>query len=148
MTTKALSRPVTSIPALFEDFFKPLDTWLDYTGTVSKMTTIPAVNIVELPKEFKVSLAVPGMKKEDFTIDVEDDMITISSQNEENKEVKDEKYTRKEYNYSSFSRSFTLPENVKQDAIEAVYTDGVLQLVLPKKAEAKATVATRKIPIK
>ena len=148
MTTKALTRPVTSIPALFEDFFKPLNTWLDYTGTVGKVTTVPAVNIVELEKEYKVSLAVPGMKKEDFRIDVEDDMITISAQKEENKETVDEKFTRREYNYSSFSRSFTLPENVKQDAIEALYVDGVLQLVFPKKEEAKATVATRQIPIK
>lgn len=148
MTTKALTRPVTSIPALFEDFFKPLNTWLDYTGAIGKVTTVPAVNIVELEKEFKVSLAVPGMKKEDFKIDVQDDMITISAQKEEDKEEVDEKFTRREYNYTSFSRSFTLPENVKQDTIEAVYVDGLLQLVLPKKEEAKATVATRQIPIK
>jgi HSP20 family protein len=88
------------------------------------------------------------MTKEDFKIDVEDDMITISAQKEENKEEVDQKFTRREYNYSSFSRSFTLPENVKQDAIDAMYVDGVLQLVFPKREQAKATVATRQIPIK
>jgi HSP20 family protein len=148
MTSKALTRPVTSIPLLFEDFFKPLNNWFDYSSPVGKMITVPSVNIVENPTDFKVSLAVPGMVKEDFKIDVEDDMITISAQKEENKEEKDEKFTRREYNFSSFSRSFTMPENVKQDAIEATYVDGVLQLVLPKKEEAKATVATRQIPIK
>lgn len=148
MASKALTRPVTSIPFLFEDFFKPLNNWFDYTAPVGKMNTIPSVNIVENPTDFKVSLAVPGMVKEDFNIDVEDDMITISAQKEVNSEEKDEKFTRREYNYSSFSRSFTMPENVKQDAIEASYVDGVLQLVLPKKEEAKATVATRQIPIK
>lgn len=148
MTSKALTRPVTSIPLLFEDFFKPLNNWFDYSSPVGKMNTVPSVNIVENPSDFKVSLAVPGMAKEDFKIDVEEDMITISAQKEENKEEVDEKFTRREYNFSSFSRSFTMPENVKQDAIEASYVDGVLQLVLPKKEEAKATVATRQIPIK
>jgi HSP20 family protein len=148
MTSKALTRPVTSIPLLFEDFFKPLNNWFDYSSPVGKMNTVPSVNIVENPTDFKVSLAVPGMAKEDFKIDVEEDMITISAQKEENKEEVDEKFTRREYNFSSFSRSFTMPENVKQDAIEASYVDGVLQLVLPKKEEAKATVATRQIPIK
>jgi HSP20 family protein len=148
MISRTLTRPVTSIPSLFEDFFKPLNTWFDYNSPMTKMTTVPAVNIVENSTDFTVSLAVPGMTKDDFKIDVEDDMITISAQKEENNEEKDKKFTRREYNYSSFSRSFTLPENVKQDAIEAEYLDGVLQLLLPKKEEAKATVATRQINIK
>lgn len=148
MTSKALTRPITSIPLLFEDFFKPLNNWFDYSSPVGKMNSVPSVNIVENPYDFKLSLAVPGMAKEDFKIDVEDDMITISAQKEENKEEKDERFTRREFNFASFSRSFTMPENVMQDAIEASYVDGVLQLVLPKKEEAKATVATRQIPIK
>jgi HSP20 family protein len=148
MTSKALTRPSTSIPSLFEDFFRPLDSWLEYKGLMGKMATVPAVNIVENPTEYEVSLAVPGLTKEDFKIDVVDDMITISVAKEENKEQTDEKYTRREYNYSSFNRSFMLPENVRQDAIEAKYEDGVLKVVLPKKAVDNATTVTRQIEIR
>ena len=147
MTNKALLRPAATIPSIFEDFFKPLDSWLNYSGVMGKMTTVPAVNIVEGPTDFKVSLAVPGLTKEDFKIDVEDEMITISAEKEENKEQNEEQYTRREYNFSSFTRSFSLPPNVKQDAIEAKYENGVLNLVLPKREADKATVATRQIEI-
>jgi HSP20 family protein len=71
-----------------------------------------------------VSLAAPGMKKEDFKIDVDGNMLTISSEKEETKEEKEKKFTRKEYNYSSFSRSFTLPDEVNKEKIDAKYEDG------------------------
>jgi HSP20 family protein len=95
-----------------------------------------------------VSLAVPGMKKDDFNIDVEGNMLTISSEKEESKEEKEDKYTRKEYNYSSFSRSFTLPDEVNKEKIEAKYEDGVLKLMLPKKEEAKKLAAGKHIAVK
>ena len=75
-------------------------------------------------------------------------MLTISSEKEEKKEEKDEKYTRKEYSYSSFSRSFTLPEDVKQDAIDAKYEDGILNLRLPRREDAKRTTASKRIAVK
>ena len=75
--------------------------------------------------------------KDDFNIAVEGNMLTISSEKEENKEEKNERFTRKEYNYSSFSRSFTLPEQINREKIEAKYEDGVLKLSLPSKAQAK-----------
>ena len=75
-------------------------------------------------------------------------MITISSEQDEKKEEKDVRYTRHEYSYSSFSRSFTLPDDVNQDKIEASYNDGVLKLVLPKREEAKKINASRVISVK
>ena len=77
------------------------------------------------------------MKKDDFKIDVEGDMLTISAETKEEKEEKDKKYTRKEYSYTSFSRSFTIPVGTKADKIDARYEDGVLKLVLPKTEETR-----------
>ena len=133
MSTKAVTK-VGMLPTVFDDFFKPWNEWFDNGGSLmGRMMTVPAVNIVEDKNDYKVSLAVPGMKKDDFNIDVEGNMLTISSEKEESKEEKDEKYNRKEYSYSSFSRSFTLPEEVNKEKIEAKYEDGVLKLMLPKK---------------
>ncbi len=95
-----------------------------------------------------MSFAVPGMKKNDFKIDVTGNLLTISSEKEENKEEKDENYSRQEYNYSSFSRSFTLPEEVNKEKIDATYVDGVLKLVLPKKEEAKKLTVNKHITVK
>ena len=106
------------------------------------MLTVPAVNITETKDDYKVSLAIPGMKKDDFKVAIEGNMLTISSEKEENKEEKEKTYTRKEYNYSSFSRSFTLPNEVSKEKIEATYVDGVLTLVLPRKEEAKKAMTT------
>ena len=99
--------------------------------------TVPAVNIMESKDDFKLSFAVPGMKKDDFHIGIDGNMLTISTEKEETREEKESRYTRKEYNYSSFSRSFSLPDEVSKDNIQAAYTDGVLHLTLPKKEEAK-----------
>ncbi|UKJ06719.1 Hsp20/alpha crystallin family protein [Solitalea lacus] len=133
-------------PSLFEDFFKPWNSgWLGKAW--DRDLTVPAVNISETKDNFKVSMAAPGMKKDDFKIDVEGNMLSISAETEEQKEEKDAKFTRQEYNYSSFSRSFTLPEGVNQDKIEAKYEDGVLKLVLPKNEAAKK-VAAKHISVK
>jgi HSP20 family protein len=102
---------------------------------------IPAVNVTEHKDEFRVELAVPGMKKDDFKIDVDGNMLTISSEKEESKEEKDKKFTRKEYNYSSFSRSFTLPDEINKEKIDAKYDNGILKIALPRKEEAKKLTA-------
>src|SRR5688572_16161507 len=127
MSTRALTRSFTN-PSLFEDFFKPWNEWFDNGGLLQKPSTLPAVNVTEDKDNYLVSLAAPGLKKEDFNIDVDGNMLTISSEKEEKKEEKDEKFTRKEYSYSSFSRSFTLPEDVKPDAIDARYENGILHI--------------------
>jgi HSP20 family protein len=137
MGTQALAKATERMPSVFDDFFKPWNEWFDNGGFTGRTMNVPAVNITENKDEYKVSLAVPGMKKDDFNIDVEGNMLTISSEKEETKEEKDKKFTRKEYNYSSFSRSFTLPEEINKEKIEAKYEDGVLKIALPRKEEAK-----------
>lgn len=149
MSTKALTQTNDLFPSLFDDFLKP---WTGLAGNgggfFSRALTIPAVNITDEKDAYKVSLAAPGLKKEDFNIDIDGNLLTISSEKEENKEEQKERHTRREYNYSSFSRSFTLPEDVKQDSIDARYADGVLLVYLPKKEEAKKTALSRHIDIK
>jgi len=138
MLTKALTGNGTGLPAVFDDFFKPWNEWFDLgTGVFNRTLTIPAVNIKETKDEFKLSFAVPGMKKDDFHIGIEGSMLTISSEKEESHEEKEDRFTRKEYNYSSFNRSFSLPEYVHKDNIQATYTDGILHINLPKKEEAR-----------
>ncbi|KIC93733.1 Hsp20/alpha crystallin family protein [Flavihumibacter solisilvae] len=144
MTPKELIRRGELFPAFFDDFFRP---WNDWPG-LGKSITTPAVNIVENKNHFEVSVAAPGLKKSDFNISVEDNMLTISCEKEEKKEDRDERYTRKEYSYTSFSRSFTLPEEVIKDKIEAVYDDGVLRITLPKTEVAKKTGLTKQISVK
>jgi HSP20 family protein len=141
MATQTLAKLTDRMPSVFDDFFKPWNEWFDNGGTWGRIMNIPAVNITETKDDYKVSLAVPGMKKEDFNIDVDGNMLTISSEKEENMEEKDKKFTRKEYNYSSFSRTFTLPDEINKEKIEAKYEDGVLKVVLPRKEEAKKPVA-------
>ena len=148
MGTQALTKTGTRIPSVFDDFFKPWNNWFENDFFNTRIMTVPAVNIVDNKDDFIVSLAVPGMKKDDFSIDVEGNMITISCEKEEKKEDKDAKFTRKEYNYSSFTRSFTLPDEILKDKIEARYEDGVLKLMLPKKEEAKKAVISKHIAIK
>ena len=142
MATQSLAKLSERMPSLFDDFFRPWNEWFD-GGVWGRTMKIPAVNITEQKSEYLVSLAAPGLKKEDFKIAVDGNMLTISSEKEENKEEKDEKYTRKEYNYSSFSRSFTLPEEVNQEKIDAKYEDGVLKISLPRKEEAKKASAKK-----
>ena len=147
MSTKALTRSLMT-PSLFNDFFKPWNEWFDNGDLLERIMTVPAVNVTEKPDHYTVALAAPGLKKDDFKIAIEGNMLTISSEKEEKKEVKDEPFTRKEYNYTSFSRSFTLPEDVKQDAIGARYEDGVLSIQLPRKEDAKKLTASKMIAVK
>ena len=147
MSTKALVKASESFPSVFEDFFKPWNEWFN-GGVFGKSLTVPAVNITENKEDYKLSVAAPGLKKDDFKIDVEGNMLTISREKEARKEEKDERYTRKEYSYSSFSRSFALPEEVNQEKIEAKYQDGVLKVTLPKKDDVKKLAVSKHIAIK
>jgi len=140
MTTQALAKLNERMPTVFDDFFKPWNEMFE-GGFWGKTMNIPAVNIVENKDEFVVSLAAPGLKKEDFKIDVDGNMLTISSEKEETKEEKERKFTRKEYNFMTFSRSFTIPEEVFRDKIEAKYEDGVLRILMPRKEEVKKLTA-------
>ena len=148
MPTNILSKKVERFPTLFEDFFKPWNDFLKTGEGWGRMITVPAVNITENKENYLVSMAIPGFNKADFNINIEADMLTISSEKEDNQEENADDYKRREYSYTSFSRSFTLPEEVNREKIEAVYVDGVLKLTLPKKEEAKRVVTSKQISVK
>jgi HSP20 family protein len=117
-----------------DDFFNRNLNW-GLSNFADVNTTMPAVNIRETDKAYEVQMAAPGMKKEDFKIELENNILTISSERtEEHQDDEKEKYSRREFSYESFQRSFTLPkEVVDEDKIEAHYKDGVLRLLIPKK---------------
>lgn len=150
MSTKTLAKSTDVMPFVMDDFFRPWNEWLGTTsgGLWGRVSTIPAANITETKDDYKLFLCVPGMKKSDFNIDIEGNMLTISAEREEKIEEKDENFTRKEYNFSSFSRSFTLPDEVNREKIDATYVDGVLKLFLPKKEEAKKAAISKHVEVK
>ncbi|HET7899181.1 MAG TPA: Hsp20/alpha crystallin family protein [Flavisolibacter sp.] len=147
MPTRELTRS-NFMPAIFEDFFRPFNQWFDDGGIVRRIAHVPAVNIKNLGDHYAVMLAAPGLKKEDFHIDVDNNVLTISSEKKEEKEEKENNFTRREYSYTSFTRSFTLPEDVKQDAIEARYENGELQVSIPRRVEAKKAAMAKRIDVK
>ena len=98
---------------------------------------VPAVNVNEREKEFEIQMAAPGMKKSDFKISAEENILTISSEREEKTEERDKEYMRREFNYTSFMRSFNLPENCQEDKIAAHYEDGILKVIIPKRTPTK-----------
>lgn len=101
---------------------------------------IPAMNIKENDDHFEIDVAAPGFTKKDFEISIENGVLRISAENKEEIEEKKDEYTRREYNYNSFSRSFTLPENINEDEeIDATYKRGILKLVLLKLHEDEIT---------
>lgn len=118
-------------PSLIDDFINQ-----DWNLKTPSSITLPAVNIKDLEAQFEIELAVPGMKKSDFEIEVEDGLLSISSSLEEEQVTEKGKFTRREFSYNSFKRTFTIPDSVDPSNIEAQYSDGVLQLRLPKRKEA------------
>ncbi len=123
------------------DFFNA-DNFFDNNWLRNFDKEFPAVNIAENEQNYSLEVIVPGFKKEDFQVKVDDDILTISAEtkSENNEEDKKKEYTRREYNFRSFTRSFRLPDNVKDDDINASYKDGVLHLSLPKsETQVKAT---------
>jgi HSP20 family protein len=136
MITKRTFSPFLS--NLFDDDFFPVMN--------SKTSSMPAVNIKEDEKVYTLELAVPGMDKKDLKIDINEDVITISSESKNENETEKDGYKRKEFSYSSFVRSFYIPENVNRDKIGASYKDGILSVELPKMEEEKSKI-TRQVKI-
>ncbi|HEX2395098.1 MAG TPA: Hsp20/alpha crystallin family protein [Bacteroidales bacterium] len=99
--------------------------------------SLPAVNIVEGKDDYRIEVAAPGLHKEDFKINLDNNVMTVSSEKEEKQEGNEDKVMRKEFSYYSFSRSFTLPDTVNADKITATHKDGILQIMIPKKDDAK-----------
>ncbi len=124
------------MPSIFDEFFNDVE---------EKKLVRPATNIIERDDEIEIHLALPGVKKSDISIDVEKDLLTISSEQKKEEEKKEDNYARKEFSFCSFSRSFVMPESINADKIKAKYNDGILQINLPKREEQKNI--TKKISV-
>ncbi|MGV3558870.1 Hsp20/alpha crystallin family protein [Larkinella arboricola] len=137
-------------PSLLDEFMgRDMDELFNFNWpgvTRSRVgATVPAVNIKEDADRYSIELAAPGMRKEDFNLTLDNGKLTVSSQQHYQNEEKDQngQYTKREFSYHAFSRSFWLPETCDQQQIEARYTDGILHIVLPKKEEAKQKAPTQ-----
>lgn len=137
MKTIKANKNENSLPALLSDFFDNdrffNNRWLEREFE----HTMPAVNIKETGKNYEVEFAAPGFSKTDFKISVDNNMLTISAEKKNEKNENNDRFTRKEFSYNSFSRSFTLPQTVNSEKIDAKYTDGILKLAVPKKDPEK-----------
>jgi len=124
------------IPSFFDEFANK--DWFDMPTTeFLKENTLPAVNIKENEKSFELEVAAPGMEKDDFKIELDNNQLSVFSEKEIENEAKDENFTRREFSYHSFHRAFNLPENkVDANKISANYKEGILHIVIPKKEEA------------
>ena len=131
---------IPSIPSLLNDFLA--NDWLSspFGNWRTSGTTLPSVNVRETNDAFHIEVAAPGMKRDDFKVELDNNFLTISAEVENKNENTDERdgYTRREFSYQSFQRSFALPENkVEGEKIAAKYVDGILNITVPKKEEAK-----------
>lgn len=125
-----------SLPSWFDDVLgKGLGT--EFMSNFNTGLTVPAVNVLDSNHEFVIDVAVPGLKKSDFDINIDNHVLSIGVESKTENNEKTENYTRREFGYSSFKRTFAIPESVNIDAISADYSDGILKVHLPKKEEAK-----------
>ena len=133
-----------AVNPFFSDVF---DSILNDSFLSDKLASrVPAVNISETETQFHIELAAPGLKKEDFKISLDKNVLSVSADKKTENVEEGKKFSKREYSYNSFTRSFTLPEAADQSKIEAEYTDGVLKLYVTKKEEAK--IQTREIAVK
>lgn len=121
-----------TFPSIWSDILTP--DW--FGGTDYSNTNFPAVNILENESGFILEFAIPGRQKEDFTITIEENVLTVSMDQKDEQEENKVNYTRREFKYSAFKRAFNLPDSVNEDAIVAQYENGILRFSLPKKQEA------------
>jgi HSP20 family protein len=127
------------LPMLFDDFFnRDLFNW-NNSNFSDTNTTVPAVNIRETADSYDVEVAAPGMNKDDFKVELDGNMLTISSEKKQQHEDKEEgRFYRREFSYQSFQRSFNLKKEVVDiEKIQAKYENGLLHLVIPKREEVK-----------
>lgn len=125
-----------TFPSFLDEFFGG-DIFDSMRGASTIGNSLPAVNVKENDKAFLLEVAAPGMKKEDFKLELENNILGISSESKDEQSEEKEKYTRREFRYSAFRRTFTLPKHVDSDRIKAEYKDGVLTIEIPKKVEEK-----------
>ena len=129
-----IRRTNSLFPSFFNEFGKDL---FDDFSSLDNSKSLLAVNVIEEKDEYKIEVAAPGFQKEDFKVNMEGNVLTISAEKKTDHEEKKEKYTQREFTYSSFSRSFTLPEGAEVEHIAASCKDGILSINIPKKEEAK-----------
>ncbi|WP_297090523.1 Hsp20/alpha crystallin family protein [uncultured Draconibacterium sp.] len=135
---KLARRNEPNFPSFFDRFFNnELMDW-DYNNFSSTNTSLPAVNVKETDDDFIIEVAAPGMEKNDFKVNFKNNVLTISSEKKNESEEKKDRYTRREFSYQSFQRSFTVAENaVLGEKISAKYNNGILKIILPKREEVK-----------
>lgn len=121
--------PASSLSSWMDDFFADTGEWLR-PGTRAQM--LPAVNISENKNTYALEVAAPGFKKEDFKLEIRNGYLTIKGETRTEEEKKEDRFTRREFRYNTFSRSFSLPDNVDPEGIAARYQDGILHVDLPK----------------
>ena len=134
----SLVRFSNQLPSMFDRFFEgDLFDWSNRNFSLTN-TTLPSVNIKENSNEFKVEVAAPGFEKGDFKLELNHDLLTISSEKQiENETKEDEHFSKREFSYQSFTRSFTLPHTADSERIDANYDNGILRVSIPKKEESK-----------
>ena len=134
----SLVRFSSQLPSVFDRLLEgDLFDWSNRNYSITN-TTLPSVNIKQNTDEYLVEVAAPGFNKGDFKLELNHDLLTISSEKKVESESKDgELFTKREFSYQSFSRSFTLPQTADYDKIEANYENGILAVRIPKKEEAK-----------
>jgi len=144
----SLVRFSNQLPSMFDRFFEgDLFDWSNHNFSLTN-TTLPSVNIKENTGEFKVEVAAPGFDKGDFKLELNHDVLTISSEKQiENETKEDEHYSKREFSYQSFTRSFTLPHTADSERIDATYDNGILHVSIPKREETKLK-SSRMIEIK
>ena len=147
MEKKELTKPTTSRASIFEPgwmdrvFNSPIDEFFNF----GKIINMPAVNVCETENEYRICIAAPGLEKTDFKVETDDNILTISAEKEK-EEKNGGRYNRREYNYSSWSRSFTLPEGSNASKIDAEYKNGELIIHVPR-TEMKETKKIKQISI-
>ena len=148
METKELEKSTRQWPALLGDGWldRFFNTPLDEYFSLSRIVSVPSVNVSETEREYIVSLATPGMERKDFKVESTDDTLTISAEREKEEKEEGEHYNRIEYNYNSWSRTFSLPENCNRDMIDAEYKNGELKIIVPK-TEVKKPKNVQKISV-
>jgi HSP20 family protein len=143
----------SALPNLVSDIFNTDrffgSSILDFDGNLLDLDNslvVPEVNIIENGKDYKIELAAPGLERNDFKVEIHDGVLSISAEKEEEKKEDAKNFRRREFSYNSFCRSFTLPDNLVTDKIDAKYENGVLRLTLPKK-EVTISKPTKQIKV-
>jgi len=132
----------TAIDNLFNDFFEG-----EFTSRkISKTATVPSANIAETEHRFQIELAIPGKKKEEFQIELDEDLLSVSVETSDHEKEDSKKYNNREFDYTRFKRSFRIPELANKDEVGANYKDGILTIIIPK-LEIEETTKKREIAI-